>query len=357
MNRTGINIRPLTVAYVFAIIAITVFLSQSLVSCSSMQSSSEERDTSSVPVSSLFKPEQVWKAPDTSAIPHDEEGKMISYGRTLMIHTSKYFGPQGTLLKVSNGMNCQNCHLDAGTRPYGNNLAVAFSTYPKFSPRANKMISLADKINECFSRSLNGMPIDTSSKEMQAYVAYIKWLGRDVKKGHTPAGTGAIQSPPFLPRAADPEQGRLVYEQYCVRCHGHEGKGQLVVDVLKDATKQQGGTATAEDLFYYPPLWGNQSYNGVATLYRVSKLAGFVRHNMPYPSSYLNPMLTDEQAWDVAAYVNSRERPIKDFTGDYVTDPSKKPFDFPFLPYGDTFPETQHKFGPYTQMASAKKGH
>jgi thiosulfate dehydrogenase len=353
MNRRSIGVQPLTV--VFAIVMVTIFLFQG---CSSHeQQSFEERDSLSVTPAALFTPKQVWTAPDTNSIPRDEQGKLILYGRTLLIHTSKYFGPNGIVSKSSNGMNCQSCHLDAGTRPYGNNLAAAASTYPKFSPRANKMISLADKVNECFSRSLNGTAIDTASKEMQAYLAYIKWLGKDIKKGHVFAGNGGIEAPPFINRAADPERGRLVYAQLCVRCHGPDGKGQLAVDVLKDAAKQQGGTATAEDLFYYPPLWGSQSYNGVATLYRVSKLAGFVKNNMPYPMTYLNPALTDEQAWDVAAYINSRERPTKDFSSDYITDLSKKPFDFPFLPYADTFSEAQHKFGPYTEMASAKKGH
>jgi thiosulfate dehydrogenase len=131
----------------------------------------------------------------------------------------------------------------------------------------------------------------------------------------------------------------------------------MAADVLKDVTKQQGGTATAEDLYYYPPLWGNQSYNAVATLYRISKLAGFVKYNMPYPANYLKTMLTDEQAWDVAAYVNSRERPVKDYSGDYATNLSKKPFDFPFPPYADSLSQEQHKFGPFNDMASAKKGH
>lgn len=358
MNRERVKVKPLTLAFAIAIVAITVFLFQTFMWSSSAEKLFiEEHDSLSVTPEALFIPKKIWIAPDTNSIAQDEQGKLILYGRTLMIHTSKYFGPNGMVSKSTNGLNCQNCHLDAGTRPYGNNLAVTASTYPKFLPRAGRVLSVADKVNECFLRSLNGTAIDTTSQEMQAYVAYIKWLGKDVKKGHALAGAGGIEAPPFIYRAADPERGRLVYEQYCVRCHGHEGKGQLAADVLRDVTKQQGGTATAEDLYYYPPLWGSQSYNGVATLYRVSKLAGFVRNNMPYPVSYLNPVLTDEQAWDVAAYVNSRERPVKDFSQDYVTDLSKKPFDFPFAPYADTFPEAQHKFGPYIEMASAKKKH
>ena len=329
-----------------------------MMSCSSNNGTGKD-DSDLTPISpaDLFFPQNVWTAPDSSEIPGGEEGKMIRYGRRLMIHTSSYFGPNGSISKSTNGINCQSCHLDAGTRPYGNNLAVASVVYPKYLARSGNIISLAEKVNECFSRSLNGTPIDTAGKEMRAYVAYIKWLGKDVKKGESPAGTGGINAPGFISRAADPEKGKMVYEQNCARCHGAEGQGQLAVDVLKDSTKQQGGTATAEDLYYYPPLWGNHSYNAVATLYRVSKFAGFVKHNMPYPVDYKTSFLTDEQVWDVAAYVNSRERPVKDYSKDYAIDLSKKPYDFPFPPYADNFSEAQHKFGPYTNMASVKKAH
>jgi thiosulfate dehydrogenase len=315
------------------------------------------RDTSSAYLSELFSQEHVWTAPDTSSIPNNEEGKLIRYGHTLIIHTAKYFGPNGSLSKSTNGLNCQNCHLDAGRRPYGNNLGSTSTTYPKFLPRAGSVVTIAQKVNECFSRSLNGTPIDTTGKEMQAYIAYIKWLGKDFNKGKKLAGSEGIKAPHFINRAADPEKGKLVFEQFCARCHGADGQGQLAIDVLKDELKQQGGTATKEDLYYYPPLWGSHSFNAVATLYRLSKLAGFVKNNMPYPVDYNSSVLTDEQAWDVAAFVNSRERPVKDHSKDYASDISKKPYDFPFSPYADKFTQEQHKFGPYMEMPSASKSH
>src|SRR5258706_15326247 len=123
---------------------------------------------------------------------------MIAYGRTLVIHTSKYFGPNGSLAKITNGMNCQNCHLDAGTRPYGNTLAEESTIYPKISPRSGNMITIADKVNECLSRSMKGAPIDTAGKKMKAYGAYIKRLGRNVTKGETLAGNTGIKEPAFI---------------------------------------------------------------------------------------------------------------------------------------------------------------
>jgi thiosulfate dehydrogenase len=314
-------------------------------------------DTSRNYVRDLFEDEGVWIAPGVSAIPKSAEGKMISYGRELFIHTAKYFGPKGSLSHATNGMNCQNCHLDAGTRPYGNNLGAVSTTYPRVSPRSGGVVSVAGKVNECLSRSMNGEPIDTNGKEMQGFVAYIKWLGKDVKKGQEVIGSGGIKALGLLNRAADPAKGKVLYDQLCKRCHSADGQGQFAIDVLKDPTKQQGGNATKEDLYYYPPLWGEHSYNAVATLYRVSKLAGFIQKNMPYPMDYKSAVLTEEQAWDIAAFINSQQRPVKDHSKDYAMDVSKKPYDFPFGPYSDGFSEEQHKYGPYTEMPAAKKGH
>ncbi|CAN5410138.1 hypothetical protein BH11BAC1_BH11BAC1_12030 [soil metagenome] len=353
----GGKLKAVRIPFMMATIACFIFLIQTI-SCSPGNESAQENaaDTTNL-IAELFAEENVWMAPDTSSIPGGEAGNMIRYGRTLIVHTSKFFGPVGSIGKNTNGMNCQSCHLDAGTRPYGNNLGASSITYPKYLPRTGSMVSLAQKINECFSRSLNGAPIDTTSKEMNAYLAYINWLGQTFHKEKKQTGSEGIKALKLIDRAADPEKGQAVYELYCVRCHGHDGNGQFVTDVMKDVTKQQGGTATTDDLYYYPPLWGSNSFNGVATLYRISKMAAFIQRNMPYPANYNTTVLNVEQAWDVAAYVNSRERPIKDYSKDYLTDISKKPYDFPFPPYADKFSDTQHKFGPYTEMPSAHKAH
>ena len=103
----------------------------------------------------------------------------------------------------------------------------------------------------------------------------------------------------------------------------------------------------ADEITYlYPPLWGNNSYNIGAGLYRISRLAGYVKNNMPNPLNYHNPQLSDEQAWDVAAFVNSQPRPSKDISKDWPRI-AGKPFDHPFGPYADNLSEERHKFGPW----------
>ncbi|MCW3086130.1 MAG: cytochrome c class [Bacteroidetes bacterium] len=280
----------------------------------------------------------LWIAPDTATIPKDEKGKQIRYGRMLISNTAYYFGPHGIIQHSSNGMNCQNCHLDAGTKAFGNNYSAVASTYPKFRERSGMTESIYKRVNDCFERSLNGAALDSSGKEMQAIKAYIIWLGQNVKKGEKPMGSG-ITELAYLQRAADPEKGKTVYTQKCMSCHGTNGDGKLNTDQLT---------------YQYPPLWGAHSYNYGAGLFRLSRFAGYVKSNMPLGVTYDNPQLTDEQAWDVAAYVNSQLRPTKDLSKDWPKI-SGKPVDHPFGPYADGFTEKQHKYGPFAPIAEAKK--
>ncbi|MBL7723992.1 MAG: c-type cytochrome [Chitinophagaceae bacterium] len=267
-----------------------------------------------------------------------EEREKVVYGEDIVANTARYFGPHGSVAQITNGMNCQNCHLNAGKKNWGNNYSAVFSTYPKFRDRSGSMESIYKRVSDCFERSLNGSAPDSNSKEYQAIYAYIKWLGKDVKKGEKPVGSG-IDKLTFLDRAADPLKGKDVYTAQCKSCHGENGEGQLSLNGKS---------------YDYPPLWGEHSYNNGAGLFRLSNFAGYIKSNMPFnQSSHANPKLSTEEAWDVAAYVNSRPRPAKDLSKDWP-DISKKPFDHPFGPYADGFTETQHKFGPYQPIISRK---
>ena len=263
-----------------------------------------------------------------------EERDLIIYGQDLIAHTSKYLGPKGSVAQITNGMNCQNCHLQAGAKAWGNNYAAVFSTYPKFRDRSGQVESIYKRVADCMERSLNGTAVDSNSREFKAIYAYIKWLGKDVKKGQKPHGSG-IEKLAYLDRAADPQKGQIIYTAQCQSCHGANGEGQLALDELEYA---------------YPPLWGPHSYNDGAGLFRISNFAGYVKNNMPYLlTSHAAPTLTEEECWDVAAYVNSQPRPHKDQSKDWPKY-DKKPIDFAFGPYADSFSEQQHKYGPYKSI-------
>jgi thiosulfate dehydrogenase len=214
-----------------------------------------------------------------------------------------------------------------------------YSTYPKYRERSGSHETIYKRISDCFERSLNGTAPDSNSREVRAIMSYFKWLGHDVQKGKKPLGSG-LQKLPYLGRAADPGKGKIVFINKCQTCHGANGEGQL----------QPGGV-----LYTYPPLWGPNSYNDAAGLYRLSNFASFVKNNMPFDQAwYHSPVLTNEEAWDVAAFVNSQPRPQKDQTKDWPN-LAGKPIDFPIGPYADPFSEQQHKYGPFAPIEQWKK--
>lgn len=108
--------------------------------------------------------DSTWAAPSlyTDQETTGKERELVIYREELVAHTANYFGPQGSVLPITNGMNCQNCHLDAGTKPWGNNFGAVYSTYPKFRERSGAIENVYERVNECFERSLNGKAIGSS---------------------------------------------------------------------------------------------------------------------------------------------------------------------------------------------------
>jgi thiosulfate dehydrogenase len=290
-----------------------------------------------LPVIQLSVKDPLWSAPDSIDIPHNDAGDLIRYGRKLISKTSLYYGPHGSRGHYANGMNCQNCHLNAGTVAWAGNFGSVASLYPRFGDRRGSTETINQRITDCFERSMNGKAPDSNGIEMKAMNAYIRWVGKDVIKGKKPRGTG-LEQLSFIERAADPQRGKVIYIQKCQICHGINGKGKS--DSLNG--------------YLYPPLWGDDSYNTAAGLYRLSKFAGFIKDNMPFGSSYVNEHLTTEEAWDIAAFVNSQPRPVKKFRQDWPNI-LLKPVDLPDGPFPDSYPAIQHKYGPFAPIAKYKK--
>lgn len=305
-----------------------IFSAQMLASCNgkSQQISSlqDDEETDSM---------EVTYARDTSEIPNDEFGEQVRYGRKLILETAYYLGPEGKSGKyLGNKMNCTNCHLDAGTRPYGLNFLSTHGRYPQFRPRENRILSLAERVNNCIERPHNGKPLPLDSPEMLAIVSYIKWLGEGVPVNtHVRGDKSMTISLPDYP--LDVKHGKQVYAAECARCHADDGQGRMKAD---------GST------YEYPPLWGMQSYQPGSSLFRIIKSAQFIKANMPHDQVTWRKMkLTDREALDVAAYINSEEHVRPPKKGSDYPDVGKKPIDYPFGPYDDTFSEQQHKYGPF----------
>jgi thiosulfate dehydrogenase len=279
-----------------------------------------------------------WKPADINLITDDTLKQEVEYGKDLIAHTAKYLGPNGSVKQITNGMNCNNCHLDAGTKPWGNNYGSVYSMYPKMRARSGQVENLYKRVNDCMERSLNGQPLKEDDKEMKAMIAYIEYIGSNVPKGKE-ANASGIYDLEYLDRAADPAKGKALYDSKCASCHQVNGEGILAADKKE---------------YTYPPLWGKNSYNSGAGLFRISRFAGYIKYNMPLGATYDSPQLSDEESWDIAAYVESLDRPSKDLSKDWPKI-AKKPVDHPFGPFSDSFTETQHKFGPFKPIKDEKK--
>ena len=272
--------------------------------------------------------------PDTNDIPRSKTGDAIRYGRELFSRTAYYLGPEGKVMQLcGNKMSCKNCHLDVGTRPYSNNFLETYLKYPQYRAREGKVLTIEDRINNCFERPMNGKILPYDSPEMRAMVAYLRWLceGKTVSYEEDTIHLGKIS---LLDRAADVQKGSKIYAAKCATCHGLDGQGQMEPN---------------NEMYKYPPLWGPNSYAQGSSMHRLITASRFVKWSMPYSDTLRPPQLTDEEVFDVVAFVNCdslHPRPYRPLKND-CPDLENKPIDFPDGPFLDTFPVRQHKYGPY----------
>jgi thiosulfate dehydrogenase len=282
----------------------------------------------------------IWRVPDVGALPDDPRGTQIRLGRALVTQTYALIGPDAPRPAdryAGNNLACGDCHLEAGTKKFGLPLFGLYSLFPRYSARSGTEISIEDRINSCMTRSMNGRPLPTDSPQMQALVAYVKFLSSDMPEGEPLPGHGAGEMP-LLDRAAEPTRGERIYEQVCRACHRQDGGG-----LPRDPQALAAGYAA-------PPLWGDQSFNEGAGMARLETMANFVHSNMPPGADYLNPRISVEDAWDAAAYVESQPRPREAGLDKDFPDLLDKPVDTPYGPYADGFSQAHHKYGPFAPI-------
>jgi thiosulfate dehydrogenase len=318
-----------------------------LLVCISAQAASAQHIGGSSPDSYRLPP---WRVPDIAALPDDDRGRQVRFGQSLINHTTALIGPDApeTAQRYSqSGLECTNCHLDGGTRRFAMPLVGIAGLYPKFSARVAAQQDLADRVNDCMERSLNGRPLPRNSKQMQAMLAYLTFLGLEQPAGQAPIGRGAPRLP--LPtRAASPRRGAAIFQRMCAACHQSDGQG---VRLPADAR------ANEQRRYLYPPLWGPESFNDAAGMARVMTGAWFVDANMPYGINFHYPLLAPDDAYDVMAFVATRPRPHKaDLTKDYP-DRWQKPVGTMYPPWVGPFSAAQNRFGPWQPVIDWRLRH
>jgi cytochrome c len=221
--------------------------------------------------------------PPESAMPGGKLGKMVKLGEKVFDNTRKYAAQY-----VGDGLNCENCHLQAGRQAYAAPLWAAYVLYPRYQAKAGRVVTFAKRIQECFQFSMNGKAPPANGKVMTALISYSAWLAKGAPVGMNLPGRGYkfLKLPALKPSAA---RGKAVFTINCIACHGMHGQGRKINGV-----------------YQYPPLWGAHSFNFGAGMAKLKMVSAFVKANMPLN----NPgSLTNQQAWDVAAYVDSHKRP------------------------------------------------
>ncbi len=221
--------------------------------------------------------------PPEAAIPDGPYGELVRLGQSIFEDTPKYGAHY-----AGNTLSCRNCHLDRGRDAKSSPMWAAYVHYPEYRKKDGVVNTLQMRIQGCFRYSQNGSVPDADSRELTALVSYFYWMASGLPVGVKPKTAGYPKLDP--PKAApSPERGAKVYASNCALCHGDNGLG-----------RSRGGQQV------FPPLWGPQSFNWGAGMHQVDRAAGFIRTSMPYGAG---GTLTDQEAWDAAAYVNSRPRP------------------------------------------------
>ncbi|MFD1104486.1 c-type cytochrome [Sphingobium olei] len=228
--------------------------------------------------------------PPMSSIPAGPEGDAIRRGMQIFLNP-------GTNARefVGNSLACKNCHLDAGRKPDSAPMWAAWVAYPKYRSKNKQINTMEDRVKGCFTYSMNaqdgpsGKPPPPGSDIYKDLEVYFHWLAKNAPTGVDMEGAG-YPEPTLSAAGYDPVRGAQVYSQNCAACHGSDGQGRQDIN----------------GRVVFPPLWGPRSYNWGAGMARIDNAAGFIKANMPLGQGN---RLSDQQAWDVAAFVNSHERP------------------------------------------------
>lgn len=221
--------------------------------------------------------------PSMDKVPAGEEGDLIRQGYEQHEHTSSVLDGYD-----KSTLSCGSCHANGGVGSSLDLVGVS-KTYPQYNSRAGKVISLEDRVNGCFKRSMNGKPLPLDSKEMKAFIAYYTYISQKVPDGTKDRSWAKVDKPKGDITKVDVEKGREVYQESCIACHGEDGNGN--------------GNGLA--------VWGENSFNDGAGMNRIRTTTGFIKGYMPkVPVGGREPgSISEEEAMNVAAYILSRGRP------------------------------------------------
>lgn len=222
-------------------------------------------------------------SPVVRPIPAGPLGETIRLGRDLVEKTVTH---NLSRPYVGNALNCTSCHLKNGAASKAASFIGVATAYPAWSPREKRVITLEDRVLNCFMRSCHGIRPPLGSEVSVSIAAYITWLSTDQPirmNSERPAGPHAVPQIKVDVTQADLRRGEKLYLARCATCHAENGQGDKE----------------------HPPVWGTRSFNDGAGLANVAQLASWLKVAMPLDEADLS----EQESLDIAAFVNSHQRP------------------------------------------------
>ena len=223
-------------------------------------------------------------------LPKGPFGQAVRKGYLIFTQTPKYAAKY-----TGNALSCSNCHINRGRQANSAPMWAAWVAYPAYRGKNKKVNNMTMRLQGCFRYSENAQaskaghfpPAESST--LVDLESYMFWMAHKAPTGVVMKGRGypRLKNPP---KSYSRARGKVIYAENCAVCHGGDGQGKRLAD----------------GEYAFPPLWGPRSFNWGAGMHKVNVAAAFIKYNMPlgYPGK-----LSLQEAWDVAAWIDSQPRP------------------------------------------------
>lgn len=229
-------------------------------------------------------------------IPKGEIAPYIVQGCNIFTQTTRH-RPVGYPSFWETRMNCTSCHLNGGTKEYAAHMADAAVNYPMVYSSQNIVYTNRMRIARCYAHSINEILYGSNSEHYKLIGLYIAWVG---EKNGLPVGTmrasrGIHNIRGTAVQHASNMAGQKAYVEKCQQCHGPAGYGTDKYD--------------NDPFLHPPPINGSATFVRTATLSYPERFASFIQNNMPPGATHEHPLITEQEALDIAEFIQAQTRP------------------------------------------------
>ena len=194
-------------------------------------------------------------------------------------------------------MNCTSCHLEGGSKEYAAHIGDGAVSYPGVYSANNIVYTNRMRIARCYAHSVNEILYGANSEYYKLITLYMAWIAEKtaIPIGENRKSRGIHNVRGTAARHASIIAGQRAYVANCQYCHGPAGYGS---DRFDNDPKLSP-----------PPINGSEAFVHTATLSYSSRLASFILNNMPPGATHDKPLLSAQEALDIAEFISVQTRP------------------------------------------------